>query len=405
MSGTTVSVGRGGKSSFPSLDPVSLARLMTGRLFARAAALIVLACTVIVVPSQPAAAHGPADATIRSGLSRSEAAADLCSAEEWRLDVGRCLGELREAADARLACLSAPTPETPDAGLGGWFAQRPESDRGSGVTGLYTIGGYAGYSYTTYDIGCAATLMHPDYRFENTIANAEFMVAVGIIATANALRERAWDPGLMWSWADPLVEQTTKSLYDRVFTVFGAITLAVVGVYLLWRARQAQLSAAVTTAGWAVTVMVVVTAVAAWPVQSARLADRTLTSTLGAIHQAIGPQPRSVPQAQCPFDNLEACMDHRAPALRASDTAVQTMLYRNWLRGLLGSADSETAQKYGLALLSAKTVSWVELSSHRNGGVAAARERGSAPAAALGHRVAVQHRRFRGRRRDLSASR
>jgi len=36
------------------------------------------------------------------------------------------------------------------------------------------------------------------------------------------------------------------------------------------------------------------------------------------------------------------------------------MLYRNWLRGLLGSADSETAQKYGRALYEAKSLSWEE---------------------------------------------
>jgi hypothetical protein len=36
------------------------------------------------------------------------------------------------------------------------------------------------------------------------------------------------------------------------------------------------------------------------------------------------------------------------------------MLYRNWLRGLLGSADSETAQKYGMALYDARSLSWDE---------------------------------------------
>ena len=36
------------------------------------------------------------------------------------------------------------------------------------------------------------------------------------------------------------------------------------------------------------------------------------------------------------------------------------MLYRNWLRGLLGSADSATAQKYGQALYDARSLSWGE---------------------------------------------
>jgi hypothetical protein len=34
------------------------------------------------------------------------------------------------------------------------------------------------------------------------------------------------------------------------------------------------------------------------------------------------------------------------------------MLYRNWLRGVLGSADSTTAEKYGRALYDARSLSW-----------------------------------------------
>jgi hypothetical protein len=87
-----------------------------------------------------------------------------------------------------------------------------------------------------------------------------------VIGASNAVRERAWDPGVMWGWADPLVQKATQSIYARVFTVFGVVTLAVVGLYLLWRSRQAEMSAAMTTAGWALLVMVAVTALAKWPV-------------------------------------------------------------------------------------------------------------------------------------------
>ena len=40
--------------------------------------------------------------------------------------------------------------------------------------------------------------------------------------------------------------------------------------------------------------------------------------------------------------------------------AVENILYRNWLRGTLGSADSETARKYGGVLYDAKTLTWSE---------------------------------------------
>jgi hypothetical protein len=269
-------------------------------------------------------------------------------------------------AAQRAQCLKPPPPDAPDSGLGGWFASRTDASTRPGFTGRYVNFGYAGYSYTTYDIGCAPTLMHPDYKFENTVANGEFMVATAVIGASNAIRERAWDPGAMWTWADPLVEKATQSVYSRVFTVFGAVTLAVVGVYLLWRARQAEMSAATTTAGWAILVMVAVTAIAAWPVRSAHLADQALVSSLGVIHDAVGPPAQNTPPELCPFENRDACLDHRPPALRASDTAVKTMLYRNWLRGVLGSAENATAQKYGDALYRARTFTWAELDAARS---------------------------------------
>jgi hypothetical protein len=42
------------------------------------------------------------------------------------------------------------------------------------------------------------------------------------------------------------------------------------------------------------------------------------------------------------------------------------MLYRNWLRGALGSADSTTAQKYGEALYDARTLTWDEAQEARS---------------------------------------
>ena len=51
------------------------------------------------------------------------------------------------------------------------------------------------------------------------------MIATAVIGASNALRERAWDPETMWGWADPLVDQATKAVYSKVFSVFGVITL------------------------------------------------------------------------------------------------------------------------------------------------------------------------------------
>jgi hypothetical protein len=290
---------------------------------------------------------------------------DLCTTAEWRNpgNFQRCVDALQDVSAERAACLNAPIPSTPDSGMPGFFASRPEASRQNGRIGIYSRYGYGGYAYTTYDINCASTFLHPDYKFETTVANGEFMIATSIIGASNALRERAWNPQAMWGWADPLVDRATRAVYDKVFTVFGAITLAVVGLYLLWRSRQSDLSNATTTAGWALLVMVAITAIASWPTFAANIADKTLLTSLGVIHDAVGP-PAEEPDV-CPNPIPSACVDNRPPAVRASDTATEGMLYKHWLRGLLGTADSETALKYGPALYDARTLSWIDVEKVR----------------------------------------
>ncbi|MCZ7377989.1 MFS transporter [Micromonospora sp. WMMC250] len=292
----------------------------------------------------------------------AQARADLCTTAEWQADFRACVQKLQTVSEDEVKCRNAPIPGTPDSGLAGWFAAAPPKDAANGVAGRYSLYGYGGYSYNTYDIegGCASSVLHPDYKFTTTIANGEFMAATAIIGASNALRERAWDPGSMWGWADPLVEQATKAVYEKVFSVFGIITLCVVGLYLLWRSRQSDMSNAMTTAGWALLVMVAVTALAAWPVKSANVADGALVTSLGVVHDAVGPQAKEPDPGRCLDPDPNRCKDSRTPAVRASDTATETMLYRNWLRGVLGSADSETARKYGPALYDAKALSWEE---------------------------------------------
>lgn len=322
----------------------------------RRALALAMTMMVMVVASIAWAVATPSAA----GAAPLRAPGGACSTDEWKQNFKACVDRLADVSASRAQCLMPPTPSAPDSGLAGWFAERPASSTPKdSFPGQYSDYGYAGYSFTTYDLdsGCASTLIDPDYKFETTVANGEFMIATAVIGASNALRERAWDPQTLWGWADPLVSQATKAVYEKVFSVFGVITLAIVGLYLLWRSRQADMGAATTTAGWAILIMVAVTAIAAWPVRSANIADESLITTLSVVHDAVGPRPE--PSQTCALGG-NACVDNRPPAVRASDTATETMLYRNWLRGLLGSAESETAQKYGVALYDARSLSWDE---------------------------------------------
>jgi hypothetical protein len=321
------------------------------------ATVLVAAVATLFGVQAPAAAIPPVPA---------RAPGDLCTTDEWRnpANFQSCVDRLKIDLGQRASCLQAPTPSAPDSGMAGWFASRPDAYNQPGFKGLYTKYGYAGYDYSTYDLNCASTVTHPDTTFENTVASGEFLVATSIVGASNAVRERAWEPKSMWGWADPLVDKATKAIYLKVFTVFGAVTLAIVGLWLLWRSRQSDLSSTLTTVGWAILVMVAVTAIARWPTWSASVADNTLVTSLGVIHDAVGPPSQDTAPDKCVFTPAD-CTDHRPPAIRASDTAAEGILYRNWLRGTLGSADSETARKYGPVLYDAKSFTWGEIQDIR----------------------------------------
>ncbi|MGH3728467.1 MAG: DUF308 domain-containing protein [Micromonosporaceae bacterium] len=285
------------------------------------------------------------------------AAAEECRLSEWETEWKRCAGELPPANEV---CLDPPVPGAPNSGLAGWFSERTQASKKRHNPGVYIDYGYGGYDFHTYGLRCGATGADVGPATENMIANWELSLAGGITGAANGLRERAWDPGRLWEWADSLLQRVSKAIYQEVFTTFGAVTLTIVGLYLIWRSRQAEMSNAMTTAGWAVLVMMVVTAVAVYPVWAANLADGMLTTSLKVVHEAAGPRPEKLQRC------TDSCDDPRPPAERASEVSTDAVLYRNWLRGALGSADSEVAQLYGKALYDAQAFSWEEYEKIEN---------------------------------------
>lgn len=288
-------------------------------------------------------------------------AAPLCSVEEWQIpaNFADCAGRFGREINETLGCAAAPTPGSPTSGMPGLFSTRPESSLRSGVTGQYSTYGVGGYTIETYDLGCLADLRHPGISTWNTIAAGEFWLAGLIIAVANGLRDWAYDPVMMWGWADAIVEKTSTSLFKFVFLTVGAIAVVAVGLLLITRARDGRLADALKTAGWMVLVAVVVTGVARWPLAAAHAADSAASAGLAGLHHAVGQGPQHIPADQCVL-GPEACVDHRSVAVRSSDTVTEAILYRAWLRAVLGTDEGPTAEKYGPALFDATTLSWEE---------------------------------------------
>jgi hypothetical protein len=319
---------------------------MTRRL-AFTAAVAVLAIGTLFAPGRAAAA--PA------------APAGLCSTGEWvTLGPVECTKRLHDFGVAKATCVQAPTPGDPDSGAAGWVTTRPDADLRPGVTGRYTRYGVGGYQLDVYDQGCVAGVTHPAGSTASAFASMEFTAAAIVLGGANGLRERAYQPGSVWGFADGTVASATDKTFRYVFTPFGVVSVALVGLWLIWRARAGNLSEAAKAAGWAVLVLVLVTAVARWPVQSAHFADETAAGGLTVVHSVLGPSPQDIPAKDCHALTPDGCKDRRTVAVRASDTAVDAVLYRNWVRAELGTDDSETAVTYGPWLYEASTLSWSE---------------------------------------------
>ncbi|THV30121.1 MFS transporter [Glycomyces paridis] len=361
--------------------PLKRALRLTSRL------LVVLAAVAGALVFTPGLAGAQAD--------------EGCTDYEWHNSWTQCLEELPEAQE--LPCEAAPQPASPDSGMAGWFADPSNLDKSEGI-GTYSAYGYAGYQLPMYgsqemSIGgqCVQGVSIPNGAdTANALANMEFSLSVATVGAANSMRQAAWEPDTMWGWSNDFMEQGTEVLYRQVFTVFGAVTVGLIGIYLLWRSKQADMNNAITTVAWAALILVLVTAVVRWPVKAAEFTDKALTigmdlSVVLIADDAAEGCAREDDLTQAEYDRLKEanqanpnfCIDTRSAAVTAADTVSSQVLYQNWLRTMLGQSeeftyekrggevvedddgnpvvlDANTAYKYGPALFAAQAFSWQE---------------------------------------------
>jgi hypothetical protein len=317
------------------------------RLASAAAAVAMLVLTTLV-PAQPAAASPAGNGALCTPREMADPA-------NW-LD---CARRARNYGDATVSCLHGPDPVSPDSGPAGWFSTRPDAslDAVGGPHGLWTDYGVAGYALSTYDTGCGTAVTHPAAGMENSIAGGLFTAAAMVVAADNTWRAKADQPGKSLGFADGFVDDMSRKAFDSIFARFAAAALACVGIYLLWRARHGRMSEAVHTSVWALLVITIVTFIAAGPLAAVHATDKVGTTALTVTQDAFGPGPENTPADRCVL-GPDACTDHRNMIDRASDTAVEALLYRAWCRAELGSSTSATAKEYCAELHDASAYTW-----------------------------------------------
>ena len=244
--------------------------------------------------------------------------------------------ELQVVFRSRVSCLDATDAEHARLRHGRLVRQPARLRRQAADFGCrYSEYGYAGYDFTTYDLECASVVTQSDCRIrkhsrQRRVHDCHRRSSGHRTRCASEHGIRSYDVGMGRSAGREGHQGRLREGLHR----FGAVTLRVVGLYLLWRSRQSDLSNAMTTAGWAIFVMVLDHRDRSMA-KASRPASRTrrLITSLGVIHDAVGPPDQSIPPTSAYDPEPEACIDTRPPAVRASDTVVDGLLYRNWLRG------------------------------------------------------------------------
>lgn len=247
-------------------------------------------------------------------------------------------------------CTESPTPDMPGQGLSAFFENSPnplprQADPfapGSQTT-MYEQYGYAGLRWHTYDLGCGPDAARdPDAVMGTALSNWLINIPVSMSALTASITDVAFNPTFL-NVFDPAITRISSALHSSLFATWVPAVLALLGIAILIKARRSALATTAAAVGWALMVVLVATAIFRWPLAAGHVADDTVTSTLGSVVSKVDGRDRRV-----------------SPSVAVASNVQESIFYRSWLAGTLGSTDSETSRKYGPRLFKAQALTWHE---------------------------------------------
>lgn len=230
----------------------------------------------------------------------------------------------------------SPTPSSPGTGIVAVFGTPdPLPKDPAGQDGAWSdelnaplMANYSASSakFNTYDLGCAGT-DDPMAPVWTGIANAIMMLSRFAVGGVGALLGAAYNPTYLQVF-NPILEQGSATLRAAIVDKWMVVSLAVIGFFIVVKARKARASDVTRTLVWATAVLVVTFGLMNWPVTVGSAADDTVTTAVGAVN-----------------NSLNGTTD--TPAEEAASATLATAVeYVPWQIGVFGSANSPTAVKY-----------------------------------------------------------
>ncbi|GAA2724019.1 hypothetical protein [Cellulomonas aerilata] len=308
----------------------------------RLAALVVAVGFVLVGPAFAASAASSASPVVSSTTSAAVVPSATTSA------TSAAPAPAATVVTAIKACAPPPAPNRPTAGLPGKLAPgHAETSPGDPFTdpdvALSDVYGYS-YRWVNYDNGCVpGSAWGPG--FVTGVGNLLLAGAASTNALVHSTLGFVVDP----TWLAPLdrtITEATQTVRDGVWTPWITIALVLVAGTVLVAAARAEFSNAVTSAGWALLVLVAATYVMSYPISSARAVDGLIQETVTASARATSTTDDA--------DGASGALTQQM------DSINRNSLYSAWLEGTLGSSDSAVAREHGPDLFRASHMTWWE---------------------------------------------
>lgn len=261
---------------------------------------------------------------------------------------GAANGEVR--ALPGFDCTESPTPDMPGTGVATFFDSPPSRLPAQAdpfakhpTTTIYEQYGYTGLRWHTYDLGCGPDMArNPDAVIGTAVSNWIVTIPVAFSALTSSVTRAAMHPTFMDVF-DPAITRISSALHDSLFASWVPLVVALLGLSILLAARRHALATTAGAIGWALMVVLVATAVFRWPLVAGHFADDSVTTTLGSVVSRINGSTSSVDPGTAVASNVQ-----------------ESIFYKSWLAGTLGSTETATARKYGPTLYKAQALTWRE---------------------------------------------
>ena len=239
-------------------------------------------------------------------------------------------------------CKDAPPPVRPDYGTSGLTtgprnlaevpdtAPNPFTDTSVPISDVY---GYA-YRWTNYDLGCGNDFVRdPVAVTTTTAANVILDQTSALLAAVGKLEELSKSSSI--DWITGVVATIQAKLSPLVLAVWLPLALMALGAVMIYQSRKAGYGDTFTRMLILGSVVALSTFALVYPYTAAKKTDDVI--------QFVGQS------AQKNFTQS------------ATDTIARESVYKSWLVGNFGSADSATAKEYGPRLMNALTYSWSDV--------------------------------------------